>query len=84
LPLSGRPITAVQAATHQVRSANQVESLIKAGKLAPGDEVIWAAGEYSNEVLNIEGVCFPAERIWRATFRRIGQTGAAGAVLRNL
>ena len=46
----------VQAATHHVKSAKQVESLIKSGDLSAGDTIVWADNEYSDVTLKIDGM----------------------------
>ena len=44
------------AATHHVESANQIESLVKSGDLFPGDTIVWADHEYTDELLKLDGV----------------------------
>jgi poly(beta-D-mannuronate) lyase len=46
----------IQAATHHVESAEQVESLIKSGDLSAGDTILWADNDYSDVTLMIDGV----------------------------
>ncbi|MEP4079411.1 polysaccharide lyase 6 family protein [Haloferula sp.] len=49
-------IQCIQGATHTVKSAEEVEAVIESGNLAAGDTIVWTAGEYSDEELNIRGV----------------------------
>jgi poly(beta-D-mannuronate) lyase len=46
----------LQAATHHVASAEEVEVVIGSGKLMPGDVIVWADGEYPDEELQLNDV----------------------------
>ena len=49
-------ISSADAATHSVESAEQVEVLIKSGKLSAGDTIVWADNEYSDVTLKLDDV----------------------------
>jgi hypothetical protein len=40
---------------HEVASADEVEALIEAGTLAPGDSIVWSNGVFEDVELDIEG-----------------------------
>lgn len=46
----------VLGATHQVRSADDISDLIESRSLAPGDTVVWADGEYTDEEISLNGI----------------------------
>ena len=43
-------------AEHLASSAEEIEGLIESGKLSPGDTIIWADGEYTDEELKLDHV----------------------------
>ena len=49
-------VGSTQAAMHRVHSASEVESVIELGDLSPGDTIVWADNELTDQVLNIKGV----------------------------
>ncbi len=44
------------AATHEVNSAEAIGELIESQSLLPGDVVIWANGEYSDQEIELNGL----------------------------
>lgn len=45
-----------EAAIHAINSAEQIEEIIESGRLAPGDTIVWADGEYVDEELSLNEV----------------------------